>query len=193
LGYPAELWAQRCQNARQPYQELVRRGYRGSESMVRMVVRSWRTCQEGSYPARTPSQLTRLILHPAGRLADAACAALDAFLQANPLLGHGYQLKTCFQTLLAERNLVALEQWLLHAETSDLLWFQTITQVFGQDDDAIKAALTTPWSTGQCEGQICRVKLLERLGYGRAKLASLRQRVLHHVAVPSTAAEQCEI
>ena len=27
-------------------------------------------------------------------------------------------------------------------------------------------ALTTPRSTGQCEGQICRLKLIKRLGYG---------------------------
>jgi hypothetical protein len=36
----------------------------------------------------------------------------------------------------------------------------------------------------QCEGQICRVKLLKRLGYGRAKLDLFRQRILHRLSVP---------
>lgn len=35
--------------------------------------------------------------------------------------------------------------------------------------DAIRASLLTSWSSGQCEGQICRVKLIKRLGYDRAK------------------------
>jgi hypothetical protein len=48
-----------------------------------------------------------------------------------------------------------------------------------QDDAAVIAALTTPWSTGQCEGQIRRVKLMNRSGYGSAKWDLLRQRILH--------------
>ena len=42
-------------------------------------------------------------------------------------------------------------------------------------------ALTTTWSTGLCEGQTGRVKLIKRLGYGRAKPDLLRQRVLHRL------------
>jgi transposase len=60
--------------------------------------------------------------------------------------------------------------------------FEALAKSFYQDYEAIKLALTTPWSTGQCEGQNCRVKLIKRLGYGRAKLDLLRQRVLHQFA-----------
>ncbi len=60
--------------------------------------------------------------------------------------------------------------------------FQSIARSFRQDYEAIKLALTTPWSTGQCEGQICRVKLIKRIGYGRAKADLLRQRVSHRFA-----------
>ncbi len=41
------------------------------------------------------------------------------------------------------------------------------------------AALTEPWSTGQVEGQITRLKLLKRQMYGRANIDLLRLRVLH--------------
>ena len=40
------------------------------------------------------------------------------------------------------------------------------------------AALTTPWSNGQSEGQITKVKLLKRRMYGRANFDLLRCRVL---------------
>ena len=38
--------------------------------------------------------------------------------------------------------------------------------------------LTLPWSNGQTEGQVNKLKLLKRSMYGRAKLDLLRQRLL---------------
>jgi transposase len=43
---------------------------------------------------------------------------------------------------------------------------------------AIKAGLTLEWSNGVTEGQIHRLKLVKRQGYGRAGFALLRQRIL---------------
>jgi transposase len=188
VGYLAERWAQGCHNARRLYHELVQQGYHGSESMVRLLVRPWRTRQAASAPALTPAQLARLILQPVGRLTDAERDTLEGVLEVNPLLARGYRLNTRFQTLLAERDVGAFEPWLYEAATSELPSFQTVARSFRQDADAIIAALTTPWSTGQCEGQICRVKLIKRLGYGRAKLDLLRQRILHRMVPPMTRA-----
>jgi len=47
-----------------------------------------------------------------------------------------------------------------------------------QDGAAVRAALTMPWSSGQAEGQINRLKLLKRQMYGRANLDLLRRRTL---------------
>jgi transposase len=47
------------------------------------------------------------------------------------------------------------------------------------DHDAVRAAVVMPWSSGQVEGQINRLKLLKRQMYGRARLDLLRIRVLH--------------
>jgi transposase len=35
------------------------------------------------------------------------------------------------------------------------------------------------WSSGAVEGNVARLKLIKRQGYGRAKLDLLRARVLH--------------
>jgi transposase len=50
----------------------------------------------------------------------------------------------------------------------------------GPQDDliAITAGLTLEWSNGVTEGQIHRLKLLKRQGYGRAGFVLLRKRVL---------------
>jgi transposase len=50
-----------------------------------------------------------------------------------------------------------------------------------RDQDAVVAGLTLPWSSGAVEGAVTRIKLLKRIGYGRAKLALLRKRVLHAI------------
>jgi transposase len=186
MEYLGKRWTQGCHNARRLYQELVQRGYTGSASMVRKVLQPWRADPEATPPTRTPARRTWLLLRPAARLSEENRDTLEGFLRANPLLAQGYALKTRFQTLLAQRDRTAFDQWLQEAETSDLPSFQTVARSFRQDYAAIIAALTTPWSTGQCEGQICRVKLLKRLGYGRAKLDLLRQRILHHMRAPLT-------
>ena len=47
-----------------------------------------------------------------------------------------------------------------------------------QDKPAVQAALTEPWSNGQTEGQITKLKLVKRQMYGRAKIDLLQARLL---------------
>jgi transposase len=158
--------------------------------MVRKVLQPWRARPAGNPPAPRSPQLSRLILPPAERWREEERSTLAAVLQAHPRLAQGYQLSTQFRTLLLEREVGGLEPWLQAAETSALPSFQALARSFRQDQDAITAALSTPWSTGQCEGQICRVTLIKRLGYGRAKLDLLCQRLLHRLAVPVQPVQQ---
>jgi transposase len=58
---------------------------------------------------------------------------------------------------------------------------ETFAAGLEQDGAAVRAALTTPWSNGQAEGQVTRLKLLKRQKrqmYGRAGLDLLRHRTL---------------
>ncbi|MDF0544878.1 transposase [Sphingobium sp. H39-3-25] len=43
---------------------------------------------------------------------------------------------------------------------------------------AVRNAIVSPWSNGQTEGQITRLKLIKRQMYGRAKLDLLQARVV---------------
>ncbi len=49
------------------------------------------------------------------------------------------------------------------------------------DYDAVSAALHLPWSQGQTEGFVNKLKTAKRMMYGRAGFALLRQRLLHAV------------
>jgi transposase len=48
-----------------------------------------------------------------------------------------------------------------------------------RDQDAVFAALQTPWSNGPVEGHVHRLKLIKRQMYGRANFDLLRIRVLN--------------
>ena len=62
---------------------------------------------------------------------------------------------------------------------SDLLPLQGFVSGIHQDYAAVHAAFTLPWSNGQVEGQVNRLKVIKRQMYGRAKFDLLRQRVLY--------------
>lgn len=123
-----------------------------------------------------------LLLRPFEKLTSDGRARVEPILSANPLLARGHELKERFQRLVAERDVAAVDPWLKDATESGLPAFRRIARGIVQDYKAVRAALTTPWSNGQTEGQITRLKLIKRLGYGRAKPDLLRARVLHRMA-----------
>ncbi len=77
-----------------------------------------------------------------------------------------------------EAALKELDTWLTDARTSGVRAVETFAAGLEQDGAAIRSALTTPWSSGQAEGQITRLKLIKRQMYGRAGFDLLHRRVL---------------
>jgi transposase len=71
-----------------------------------------------------------------------------------------------------------LDAWLERADTSGVRELAAFAEGLRRDYQAIRAACALPWSQGQTEGQVHRLKLLKRQMYGRAKLDLLRQRLL---------------
>ncbi len=71
-----------------------------------------------------------------------------------------------------------LKSWLDEATSCGIQALETFAAGLRQDEAAIRAALTMPWSSGQAEGQINKLKLIKRQMYGRAKFDLIRRRVL---------------
>ena len=86
------------------------------------------------------------------------------------------ELANAFAPLVRERDADALDPWLGRAQMTGLRGF---AEGLSRDSDAVRAALTQPWSNGPTEGHVNRLKLLKRQMYGRAKFDLLRSRVLH--------------
>jgi transposase len=71
-----------------------------------------------------------------------------------------------------------LTKWLTEARASGVPTMETFAAGLEGDSGAISAALTTPWSNGQTEGQVNRLKLIKRQMFGHASFDLLRRRVL---------------
>lgn len=81
--------------------------------------------------------------------------------------------------MIRRREACKFDHWQAAAQQSEIAEFQSFAEGLNKDREAVTAALRYPWSNGQVEGQINRLKMMKRQMYGRANLDLLRSRVLH--------------
>lgn len=79
-----------------------------------------------------------------------------------------------FRGMLKSKNADMLGVWLKDAQQSGLYAVQRFARTLQRDIDAVRNAVTAPWSDGQTEGQINRLIALKRTMYGRAGPELLR-------------------
>ena len=106
-------------------------------------------------------------------------ATLLHSLRQHPAIEQIYQLTQQFKTMVQQRQVSSLDPWLEAYASSQISDLKTFAAGLTQDYTAVRAALELPWSNGQTEGHINRLKLLKRQMYGRPKLDLLRLRLLH--------------
>ena len=80
--------------------------------------------------------------------------------------------------MVRTRDRPAFAPWLERASASGIPELSSFVAGLERDRAAVEAALSLPYSNGQVEGQITRLKLIKRTMYGRANFDLLRQRVL---------------
>jgi transposase len=201
VPYLLSRWQAGCYNGMQLYQELLAQGYPGSRVLVSRFVADLRrkgsiAPSEGTERAQpgaeeesrcTHSRRRRLTSRQASwlfvvsptRLTQEQRCQLAQLCQSDDQLQRVYQLAQQFVRLLKERQPEALPSWLEQAEQCHLRELSSLALGLRRDYAAVQAACSLPWSNGQVEGQITRLKLLKRQMYGRAKFDLLRLRVLH--------------
>jgi hypothetical protein len=94
--------------------------------------------------------------------------------------------------IVRERRGSDLEAWITAATDSGIGALARFARGLQEDLAAVTAGLTLPWSNGPVEGQITRLKLLKRQGYGRAGSALLRQRVWQAAEMPREPGDHAE-
>jgi transposase len=80
--------------------------------------------------------------------------------------------------MIREKRMGELDGWLDACDRCGVGPLVSFGIGLRRDYAAVRAALEEPWSGGQAEGQINRLKTLKRQMYGRAGFDLLRRRVL---------------
>ncbi len=177
-------WAEGCRNGAQLWREARVAGFAGGLR----VVTEWASRQRLTEPTTAPTAtgVPRAVAYPARRVArmlttdlasleESERAYIERLLMLSPALATVRDLARRFGALVRARTAEALAPWLAEAADSEL---GSLAAGLRQDELAVRAALDLPWSSGPVEGQVTRLKLIKRQGYGRAKLDLLRARIL---------------
>ena len=88
------------------------------------------------------------------------------------------QLSLQFRALLRSHAPARLSRWIADAKQSGIHGLQHFAKALRRDEAAVRNAIADPWSSGQVEGQINRLKTLKRAMYGRASRDLLKARML---------------
>jgi transposase len=175
-------WNAGCHNGAELWRRLRASGFRGSLRVVsEWSTRRRRTTRPNGGIARAPSAriIARLMLMARDSLTRADAIVVAAIEAAVPALATARELVEQFQTMIRSRNRSELDPWIAKASSGLLSSF---ARGIADDQKAVAAAIVEPWSNGQTEGQITKLKLVKRQMYGRAKLDLLRARLVQTYA-----------
>lgn len=132
--------------------------------------------------APSPKRLVWLLMGAPEDLQAAERGALDEVLEASNDVAVIYPLIQRFENMLnntgSDGQAERLDHWLAEALASGVEDFETFAMGLKREQSNVEAALILPYSNGQTEGQINKLKLIKRQMYGRASFQMLRQRVL---------------
>jgi transposase len=184
--YITQRWQSGCHSSTEILHEIRQLGYNGSRSIMMDWVSKTLKPPRSSHPrlsSRTivpwsPSRASWLLVKKKDELTEEDKHALERMKQVDGKVAEAYDLGQRFTEMVRERQSEALLPWLEDATSSGIVALKQFAKGIEQDLAAATNALSLPWSNGQTEGQVNRLKLIKRQMYGRASFALLRKRVL---------------
>jgi transposase len=194
VDYIQQRWDAGCHNASQIWRELCALGFDGSRGLVACWVSDQRTKEPSSLASAlspnsestpnpevvpwSPNRASWLLVSEEDELKEEDKQALERMKQADETVAEAYELGQRFTGMVRERESEALLPWLEDVAKSKIDALTGFANGIKQDLAAVTNALSLPWSNGQTEGQVNRLKLIKRQMYGRANFDLLRRRVL---------------
>jgi transposase/DNA-binding CsgD family transcriptional regulator len=183
-AYVLSRWQQGERSVSLLWQEIQSQGFSGSIETLYRFVRALRQ-DSASLPA--PGVADRvsvqkaiwLLARPYEKLKANERTDLAELCQASQELAALYSLVQSFGQMVRQREGHRLQDWMQQVKTSRFRDLQRFARGLHRDKEEVLAALTFVYSNGQVEGQVNKLKLIKRQGYGRAGFPLLRQRVLH--------------
>jgi transposase len=194
-----QRWEEGLHTIAQLHRELVADGYSHEyNSVYRRLARSFpggrkkrftRSLPKGQKAHKAPDQLPHppvlarqamfLFLRQPEYLSADDQATLALLRSLHSEVDQAYELVQQFAQMIRSRTGGQLDDWLCRAQESRIRELQGFITGVIRDKAAVTAGLTLPHNNGVVEGKVNKLKLMKRMGYGRAGFPLLRQRMLH--------------
>ena len=171
LDWLSKEWDVGCRNGAELWRRLRARGYAGSLRVVTEWATRRRRDEAAELPRRCPSSrmIARLLMLAPECLSRSELALVCQIEAELPDLRQLRDLVAQFHHMLRTGNSANLDRW-IEAASGPLA---ALARGIIADRAGVAAAITSPWSNGQTEGQINKLKLVKRKMYGRANLDPL--------------------
>jgi transposase len=172
-------WEAGCRNGAELWRRLRNQGFKGCSRVVGEWTARRRRADlmqaQGLRKVPASRTLARLMTMARQHLSRADSMIVAAVEAGVPGLADARRLVDRFRTMIRTKAVDGLEAWIEQAQTSLIA---PLARGIARDLAAVRAAITEPWSNGQTEGQINRLKMIKRQMYGRAKLDLLEARLI---------------
>ncbi len=186
-----------CRNATRIHKEISEQGYPGAYKNVWRIVQYLKKCErEGmslpdSPPGLSASQAKGILITRPDKRTKQEKLTIERMKMGDHYVGKCCCLFEGFARLFRERDdyvndeaghnraRAALRRWMEEAKESEIPELKAFAAKLLQDMEAVVAAMIMPYSQGQTEGQVNKLKLVKRSMYGRGKFDLMRQRVLY--------------
>lgn len=195
--YLAQRWKEGHRTGRALFHDVKKQGYTGSFSNLERLLGAWRRVEKPTpksqahplpkqQPVRDPETghlispiiAAALCIKPRGLLTVDQARKVDALKEGSDAFATMRSLAMRFKGILRGGHSEPLDQWIDDAIETGLIPIVRFASVLRRDLDAVRNAIELPWSNGQAEGQINRLKTLKRAMYGRAGAELLKARML---------------
>ena len=171
--YLTRRWAEGCHNAAQLWHEIQAQGYAGGRSTLRRFLftlrrkgtkyfRKTKAPRQPTAKPPSPRQAAMLLARRTEKLKSDEQELLVKLKDCCPEIPILYALTQGFSEVFRTKKEEALENWIADARRSGISEVVHFCDGLLRDDKAVRAAVTLPWSNGQVEGQIHRLKLVKR-------------------------------
>jgi transposase len=190
--YILKRWKEGCRNAMQIHREISEQGYPGA---YQNVVRITRYLKEQEVlgeplpdisPGISAAQTAGILVKRPENCSEEEIQTLKRLKTVHQVTERCCTLFREFAGMFRDKEQRSeeqgrrrLEEWTGRAKASGITELKAFAAKLLQDTDAVVAAMTLPYSQGQTEGRINKLKLVKRSMYGRGKFDLLRQRALY--------------
>ncbi len=190
--YILKRWEQGCRNATRIWKEISEQGYPGAYQNVVRITRYLKEQERlakpipNRRPGICPSHAAGILVKRSENRSEEEIRTLRRLKAVHWVTERCCSLFEEFAEMLRDKEprgkehaRRGLEDWTKRAKASGVAEVRAFAVKLLQDTEAVVAAMVLPYSQGQTEGRVNKLKLVKRSMYGRGKFDLLRQRVLY--------------